>query len=95
MKSTRPYEEEFKKRAVEMLRNSSKPATQIARELGCTADSLRDWKRRYDDPLANCPNPDELTPAELKRENARLQKELNYVTEQRNILKKVAAILGQ
>ncbi len=34
-------------------------------------------------------------PAELKRENARLRKELNYVTEQREILKKVAAILGQ
>lgn len=95
MKSIKPYEEEFKKRAVEMLRDSGKPAVQIARELGCTADSLRTWKRKYDNPLENCLDPDELTPAELKRENARLRKELNYVTEQRNILKKVAAILGQ
>jgi len=55
---------------------------------------LRTWKRKYDNPLEGCLNPDELTPAELKRENARLQKELNYVTEQRDILKKVAAILG-
>ncbi len=78
-----------------MLRNSGKPAVQIARELGCTADSLRTWKRKYDNPLENCPDPDGLTPAELKRENARLRKELNYVTEQRNILKKVAPILGQ
>ena len=46
MKSIKPYQEEFKKRAVEMLRTSGKPAAQIARELGCTADSLRDWKRR-------------------------------------------------
>jgi transposase len=95
MKTTKPYEEEFKKRAVEMLRTSNKPAVQIARELGCTADSLRDWKRKYDNPLEGCPNPDDLTPAELKRENARLQKELNYVTEQREILKKAAAILGR
>ena len=95
MKSIKPYQEEFKKRAVEMLRTSGKPAAQIARELGCSADSLRDWKRTYDNPLQNCLDPDELTPAELKRENARLRKELNYVTEQREILKKVAAILGQ
>jgi transposase len=94
MKAIKPYEEEFKKRAVELLRSSGKPAVQIARELGCTADSLRTWKRKYDNPLEGCLNPDELTPAELKRENARLQKELNYVTEQRDILKKVAAILG-
>ena len=69
MKSIKPYQEEFKKRAVEMLRTSGKPAAQIARELGCTA--------------------------ELKRENARLRKELNYVTEQRETFKKVAVILGQ
>ena len=95
MKITRPYEEEFKKRAVEMLRSSGKPAVQIARELGCTPDSLRAWKRKYDNPLENCPDPDDLTPAELKRENARLRKELDYVTLQREILKKAAAILGQ
>ncbi len=95
MKSIKPYQEEFKKRAIEMLRTSGKPAAQIARELGCTADSLRNWKRTYDNPLQNCLDPDELTPAELKRENARLRKELNYVTEQRETLKKVAAILGQ
>jgi transposase-like protein len=34
VKSTKPYQEEFKKRAVEMLRNSGKRAVQIARELG-------------------------------------------------------------
>jgi transposase len=94
MKSTKPYEEEFKKRAVEMLRTSNKATAQIARELGCTPDSLRDWKRKYDNPLEGCPNPDELTPAELNRENARLRKELNYVTEQRDILKKPPPSLG-
>ena len=57
--------------------------------------SLCDWKRKYDDSLQNFPDPDELIPAELKRENARLRKELRYVNEQREILKKVAAILGQ
>jgi transposase len=69
MKSTKPYQEEFKKRAVEMLRNSGKPAVQIARELGCTADSLRDWKRKYDNPLAGCPNPNELTPRRAQKRN--------------------------
>ena len=95
MKITRPYQVEFKKKAVEMLRNSDKPATQIARELGCTPDSLRTWKRKYDNPLEACYNPEQLNPEQLKKEIQRLRKELDYVTQQREILKKAAAILGQ
>lgn len=89
------YDEEFKKRAVKMLRSADKTAVQIARELGCSADTLRKWKRQYDDPLEDCLDPRKATAEELQKENARLRKELQYVTEQREILKKAAAILGQ
>jgi len=95
MKKVKPYEKEFKIRAVKMLRESGKTMRDIARELGCSATALADWKRKYDDPLKNCLAPDKVTPEELRKENQRLQKELNLAIEQREILKKCAAILGQ
>lgn len=95
MRKVKPYEEEYKKRAVEMLRSSEKSMTQLARELGCSATALADWKRKYDDPLSGCLEPKEASIDELRKENKRLRKELNLVTEQREILKKATAILGQ
>lgn len=95
MRKVKPYEEEFKKRAVEMLRHSGRSTQQIARELGCSATALFDWKRKYDKPLEGCLDPEECTPEQLRKENARLKKELLRVEEQREILKKAAAILGQ
>ena len=67
---------------------------QIARELGCSATSLAEWKYKYDDPLEGCIDPEEATPEELKRENARLLKELNIVKEEREILKKSCCHFG-
>jgi len=49
MKKVKPYEKEFKIRAVKMLRESGKTMRDIARELGCSATALADWKRKYDD----------------------------------------------
>ena len=95
MKPLKTYDLEFKKRAVEMLRHSGKPMAQIARELGCSANALTDWKRKFDNPLEGCVDPDHATIEQLRAENKRLAKELSRVTEQREILKKVTAILGQ
>ena len=89
------YDQEFKKRAVVMLRHSGKSMMQIARELGCSSTALPSWKRKYDDPLAGCLEPGGATAEQLRAENKRLAKELARVTEQREILKKVTAILGQ
>jgi len=60
------YDPEFKKNAVELLLSSGKSIKQIARELGCSASSLGEWR-----------------------------KELTRVTQEREILKKAAAILGR
>lgn len=42
----RPYSEEFKREAVELLRTSGRPSAQIARELGVSAESLRLWRKQ-------------------------------------------------
>ncbi len=41
------YEEAFKKQAVEHWLQSGKPGTQIARELGMSYPTLKQWKRCY------------------------------------------------
>jgi transposase-like protein len=41
------YEEAFKKQAVENWLQSGKPGTQIARELGVSYPTLKQWKRGY------------------------------------------------
>ncbi len=41
------YEEAFKRQTVEHWLRSGKNGTQIARELGMSYPSLKDWKRRY------------------------------------------------
>jgi len=44
MSKKRPtYTEEFRRDAVELLRASGKPLSQIARELGVSQASLRKW----------------------------------------------------
>ena len=41
----RRYEEAFKKQAVENWLQSGRPGTQIARELGVSSPTLKQWKR--------------------------------------------------
>jgi len=90
------YDPEFKKNAVELLLSSGKSIKQIARELGCSASSLGEWRRSYENEnsaLAHDSN--QMTKEELYKHNQALQKELTRVTQEREILKKAAAILGR
>jgi transposase-like protein len=42
----KPYPEEFKREAVDLLRTSGRPLAQIARELGVSVESLRLWRKQ-------------------------------------------------
>ena len=42
----KPYPEEFKREAVELLLTSGRPLAQIARELGVSTESLRLWRKQ-------------------------------------------------
>ena len=82
------YDEAFKRQAVENWIRSGKPGTQIARELGVSYPSLKEWKRRYwGDATPQC--------ADLEAENRALRAELARVREQRDILKKSLGILSE
>lgn len=84
------YDEAFKRSAVDMLLNSGKALKQIARELGVTTWTLRDWKKRLGPKTAALAR----TPVELETENRALRQELQRVKTQRDILKKTLGIFS-
>src|SRR5262245_36661973 len=90
------YDEEFQRRAVEMLMHSGKTQAQIARELGVSGFSLNRWKRKAMTEMRSQEvDGKEMTPEEAFKEIRRLQKENEYLRRQREILKKAMSILGE
>jgi transposase len=49
MPKAAPYSKEFKREAVQLLRTSGRPVPQLAKELGVSQGSLRNWARQRDD----------------------------------------------
>jgi transposase len=85
------YTEEFKRQAVELTIHSGRSIVQISRELGVSDASLHFWRKRYG--VSSKPAPASeaarlASPEELLAENRRLQKELEIVKRQGDILKK-------
>ena len=96
----RRFDEEFKRDAVRMLESRVRTAQQLAGELGVSVWSLKRWAQLYGkDSAAGGPpgggGPPAADAAALVVENARLRRELETVSRQRDILKKALGILGQ
>jgi transposase len=91
MPKTPPYCKEFRAEAVRLLRSSGRSVPQLARELGCSPQSLRNWARQLDvdDGKAEGLSSDE------REELRRLRRELRVVTEEREILKNAAAFFAK
>ena len=81
----RRYSREFKLEAVRRVRESDRPTTEIAEELGLSAEILYRWKREVEtDPDQSFPGNGRLADhdkelEELRRENARLQTENTFL----------------
>lgn len=80
------YDEAFKRQAVEHWLRGGKSGALIAKELGVSAPTLKEWKRRYAGEA-------EPSHPRLEDENRALKAELARVREQRDILKKSLGIL--
>ena len=96
------YTEDFRRDAVDLLRNSGRPISQVARELGVNVNSLRSWRNRIlgqsgGESFGAAGDKDraEASAEELLAEIKQLKKENEYLKRQREILKKAASILSE
>lgn len=77
--------------AVRLVKEGRRKITDVARELGMTSESLRNWIRQYD---IDTGEREGLTTFE-REELQRLRREIHTLREEREILKKAAAFFAQ
>lgn len=88
----RRYDKQFKEDAVGLVK-SGRSAVEVARDLGVSTWTLRDWiKQAKKGPLRESKKMTAQTPEQ--REMHRLQQEIDYLRRQRDILKKALAIVS-
>jgi len=111
MKPNRPniskggnYPPEFREEAVRYWLSSGQTLKQVASDLGVSPECLRTWRRQMESIGPSTFNPNEsVTPntsssnveLALSRELGQLRRELEAMTRQRDILKKVVSIFSE
>jgi transposase len=89
-KTRPPYPVEFRREAVGILRTGARTPRQLAEELGCTEQTLRNWLRQ--DEADRGERTDLLTSDERARLRE-LERENRVLRQEREILKRAAAFL--
>ncbi len=79
------YDEEFKKRAVQMSYSSNRTVRSTAKGLGIHESVLYRWRKRY------TPTGDVTQAAEREGELKRLRKKVSELEEENDLLKKASA----
>ena len=87
-----PYPPEFRAEAIRLVRSGDRSVSEIAKDLGVSAQSLRNWLRQAD--LDEGHRHDGLT-TEDRAELTRLRRENRVLREEREILKKAAAFFAK
>ena len=85
-----PYTPEFRREAVQLLRSSGRPIPQLAKELGISPQSLRNWAKQLDVDDGKAGGLSSSEREELRR----LRREVKVLAEEREILKKAAAFFA-
>ena len=78
-----------------MLKSGERSGQQLSQELGVSVWSLKRWSKEF--PIGEPTGPGAFRASEPASalEIARLRRELEFITRQRDILKKALGILGQ
>ena len=90
-KSRPPYPEEFRREAVELVRSGRK-VSDVARSLGVTEQSLRNWVKQTELDLHE--RGDGLRSAE-REELGELRRKVKRLEQERDLLKRAAAFFAR
>jgi len=90
-KTKPPYPPEFRAEAVRLARSSGRPLSEIARDLGCSLESLRHWVKQTRIDVGEV----EGLTSDEREELRRLRRENRILREEREILKKAAAFFAR
>ena len=94
MKRRKQYTEEFRHEVLRMAENTEKPIRELEKDLGLSQGLIRQWQQRYrvDDATATLqPSSEREAEAEIRR----LKRELEIVTQERDILKKAIQVFSR
>ena len=90
----RKFDKQFKLDALRLIERGDRSIAAIARDLGIHPNSLLKWREQYHADGTNAfPGNGKLKPAD--EELRRLRRELEAVTEERDILKKALAVFSR
>ena len=90
-KTRPPFPAEFRREAVKLMRDSDKPVPQLARDLGVSENTLRNWSRQAE---VDAGEREGLTSDQLE-ELRRLRRENRTLQMEREVLKKAAAFFAR
>jgi transposase len=91
-KTRPPYPAEFRREAVSILRSGARTPRELAAELGCTEQTLRNWLRQ--DEADRGERTDVLSSDERSRLRE-LEREVKVLRSEREILKRAAAFFAR
>ena len=88
------YPEEFKKSSAKLAIETDQAITRTAIDLDVDPSTLRTWIKKYY-PNHKTKTPTDISQEKLLQENKELRKQLNRMTQERDILKKATAYFAK
>ena len=87
-KTRPPYPPEFRREAVSLMRSGARTPAQLADELGCSEQTLRNWRRQDE---ADRGERDDVLSTDERARLRELERENKVLRQEREILKRAAA----